>query len=250
MLLEQELSIRKVERGITVLSDILVREFGLEEDDALEIVRELPDLVDRVQDGDMKGLLAEAVRRAPKPRRVVISGDDPDELYPGHPQHMPRITTKTTFNEHVAQAMAPYIKAIMNKVAKDRGLEPPNEKTVEAVLEKTDWARAAYEAKKVNKRSPSAVKNFVVKYFFRPLDKLSGFGVSMVALMSMYMSIRIAFALFGQLEALGKMLDAAGAESTFAKNVRGRSQWAQKRAQNRFFRKQGIPRKARQFKVY
>jgi len=70
--------------------------------------------------------------------------------------------------------MSPYVKAVVDRVAKDRELEPPDLKTIEAVLEKTDWARAAYEAKKMPpKPPPSKLRQFFKKYVFGPLDAVT-----------------------------------------------------------------------------
>ena len=245
MLLEQEQAIELVERGVLLLSDTLVDRLDVEEDTALEIVRGLPGLVDRIQDGDMAGLLKEAAYRARHPKRVVMSGPDPDEVHPGHKRYMPQVTTKTSYNERMAQAMTPYVTAIATKIASDRGIQAPNTHTIEAVLKKTDWARAAYDAKTVSPRNPSKVRNFVRKYFFRPLDAISKHGISMNAILVATISLKIVFVLFKQYTDVAKMFDASGVQSVWTKKVSRYSQGRQRRQQRKAWKRAGYKRSPR-----
>jgi len=242
MLLEQEQAIELVERGVLLLSDTLVHRLDVEEDVALDIVRGLPGLVDRIQDGDTAALLKEAAYRARHPKRVVMSGPDPDELYPEHKNYMPQATTKTSYNERMAQAMTPYVKAIATKIASDRGIQAPNTHTIEAVLKKTDWARAAYDAKTVSPRNPSKVRNFVRKYFFRPLDAISKHGVSMSAILVSTLTLKLVFALFKQYATLDKMVAAAGGKSTLVGRVGSYSRGRQTRQQRKAWKRAGYRR--------
>ena len=245
MLLEQEQAIEQVEKGINLLSDTLVDRLDVEEDAALEIVRGLPGLVDRIQDGDMVGLLKEAAYRARHPRRVVMSGPDPDELYPEHKNYMPRVTTKTTYNEHMAKAMTPYVTAIATKIAHDRGVVAPDTHTITAVLEKTDWARAAYDAKTVTPRNPSKVREFVRKYFFRPLDAVSKHGISMNAILVASISLQLVFALFKQYKMAEQLLAVAGAQSPWVSRATKFSQGRQRRQQRKAWKRAGYKRPPR-----
>ncbi len=251
MLLEQEQAIQKVERGVTLLSDTLVDRFDIEEDVALDIIRDIPNLVDRVQDDEFPGLLREAVTKARHPKRVVMSGPDPDEMYAGHRTFVPRITTKSTYNEHMAQSMTPYVKAIAEKVAEDRGVAAPDTKTIEAVLRKTDWARAAYDAKSISIRNPSKVRNFVAKYLVRPIDAVAKHGTAVYAILMGAMSIRIVLALFRSYKTMERMAGAAGSKSMFVKKVETYSKFKQKRAQRSAWKRAGYGFKARPpYKVY
>lgn len=163
---------RIVAEGVTLLSDALIDVDGIDEDEALDIVRNLPDLVDLIQDKRIDELYEVAQHTVRKNRAHHIELPNPKEYYPQHPKFMPPVTTKHTFNAHMAQAMAPYVKAIADKIAKDRSLEAPDARTIQAVLNKTDWARAAYEAKRMPpKPPPGQIKKFFNKYIFQPLDK-------------------------------------------------------------------------------
>lgn len=245
MLFEQEQAIELVERGVLLLSDMLVDRLDVEEDTALEIVRGLPGLVDRIQDGDMAGLLKEAAYRARHPKRVVMSGPDPDELYPEHKRYMPQVTTKTSYNERMAQGMTPYVTAIATKIASDRGIQAPDTHTIEAVLKKTDWARAAYDAKTVSPRNPSKVRNFVRKYFFRPLDAISKHGVSMSAVLVATLTLKLIFAMFKQYTTLDKMVAAAGGQATWPKRVGSYSRGRQRHQQRKAWKRAGYKRPPR-----
>jgi hypothetical protein len=168
----QERAHQIVAEGVILLSDALVDAYDIDEDEALDIVRDLPDIVTRLQDKQIKELYTEAEHSVRQNRANVVDLPNPKEYYPQHPKFMPPITTKHTFNAHMAQAMAPYVNAIAKKIAKDRSLEAPDARTIQSVLEKTDWARAAYEAKRMPpKPPPGRVRQFFTKYIFRPLDK-------------------------------------------------------------------------------
>jgi len=168
----QERAQRVVAEGATLLSDALVDAHGIDEDEAMGIVRDLPDVVNRIQDKKIEELYREATQVVRKGRVDHTNLPDPKEYYPQHPKFMPPVTTKHTFNAHMAQAMAPYVSAIAEKIAKDRNIEAPDTRTIQAVLERTDWARAAYEAKNMPaKPPPGKVKQFFSKYVFRPLDR-------------------------------------------------------------------------------
>ena len=170
----QERAHQIVAEGVILLSDALVDAYDIDEEEALDIVRDLPDIVTRLQDKQIKELYTEAEHSVRKNRANVVDLPNPKEYFPQHPKFMPPITTKHTFNAHMAQAMAPYVNAIAKKIAKDRSLEAPHARTIQSVLEKTDWARAAYEAKRMpSKPPPGRVRKFFTKYIFRPLDKVT-----------------------------------------------------------------------------
>jgi hypothetical protein len=165
---DQAAAIEIVSSGVDRLASALVGHCNLCEDDALEIVRNLPDLVTAIQAKDFDKLVTEGVRRAkriPKPKYLRFDAPDPDELYPGHPDFRAKVTTPTTFNEHAAQAMSPYIEAILKRIAKDRNLEPPDTHTVNAVVNNINWSKAAYEARKM----PEKPSTSQLKAFFRRL---------------------------------------------------------------------------------
>jgi hypothetical protein len=165
-------AIHRVDRGVELLSRMLMQSHSLDEDEALSIIRGLPDVVTRIQEGNLRPLLEQAVKAVPKREMNYFDQSDPKEYYPGHPSFRPPVATKSTFNAHAAQAMTPYVTAIIRRVAKDRNLEAPDEITVKKVLEKTDWARAAYEARQMPKRPPPGkLRQFFTKYIFGPLDK-------------------------------------------------------------------------------
>jgi hypothetical protein len=184
----QARAIRLVEEGTNRLTDSLVFEFDMDEVEALDIVRGLPELSDYLQEERFQELY-EIARR--KVRGVINSPDNPKEYYPGHPQFMPPLTTKDTFNDNMAQAMSPYVLAIARKIAQDRGVQAPNEVAIHRVLKETDWAQAAYEAHKLGKRPPdTALRRWMKKWVGRPLHKimdfpyeyvfgLAGFGATM-----------------------------------------------------------------------
>ena len=171
----QARAIRLVEEGINRLSDSLVFEYDIDEVYALDIVRNLPGLTDKLQEGEFKAL-HEAARRRAKTYGVINSPHNPKEYYPGHPKFMPPLTTKDTFNDNMAQAMSPYVIAIARKIALDRGVQAPNEAAVRRVLDHTDWAKAAYEAQRMPKRpSPTRLRRWLARWIFRPLGKIADF---------------------------------------------------------------------------
>lgn len=239
--LEQEAALHQVTEGVDVLSHFLMELYDLDEDDALDTVRELPDLVNKIQDNRLRELFEVAAKRA-RPRVIKFNQPNPDEYYPGHPKFMPNITTKSTFNEHMAQAIEPFITSIMRKVAKDRGLKAPEENVVKAVIAQTDWARAAYEAKRMPpKPPPSQLRRFFRKYL-GPLErKLSGatgtlFGLAMSALMLQMMW-----------RAFKHSAEATGGG---VKAFIPFSHASQYRMQSKYQRKMGIPSRFRTFKTY
>lgn len=169
----QARAIRLVEEGINRLSDSLVFEYDLDEDEALEIVRNLPELTDKLQGGEHRELY-EVARR--KVRGRINLPYSPKEYYPGHPKFQAPVTSKDTFNDNMAQAMSPYVVAIARKIALDRGVQPPNEAAIRRVLGQTDWSKAAYEAKRMTKRpSPSRLRQWMKKWIGRPLGKVADF---------------------------------------------------------------------------
>jgi hypothetical protein len=170
---EQLRAVRIVQEGVNVLADALVDQLDIAEDVALEIVRELPELTTKLQDGEIGDLYERAISQA---RRTIDSKTNPKEFYPGHPQHRPMYTTKSVFNAHVAQATAPYVIAITKKIAKDRGLEAPNDVEIKRALAKMDWAKAAYEIQKLPpKPPPGRMRQWFNKYVFGPLGKILDF---------------------------------------------------------------------------
>jgi hypothetical protein len=159
-----------IERGVTHITDKLLEEFDVDEADALEIVRSLPDLRHKLQHGGIHSLYEEAKKSV---AAVVNSPKNPKEYYPGHPGYLPPIATKDVFNEHMAKAMEPYVIAIAKKVAQDRGIQPPNEAAIKRELGRTDWAKAAYEAKRMpRKPPPGKVRLFFNKWVFKPIGKV------------------------------------------------------------------------------
>lgn len=239
--LEQEAALRQVIEGVDTLSHFLMELYDLDEDDALDTVRELPDLVNKIQDNRLRELFEVATKRA-RPRVIKFNQPNPDEFYPGHPKFMPNITTKSTFNEHMAQALEPYVTSIMRKVAKDRDLKAPEEHVVKALIAQTDWARAAYEAKRMPpKPPPSQLRRFFRKYL-GPLErKLSGatgtlFGLAMSALM---------------LQVMWKVFkNSAESAGGGVKSFIPYSHASQIRAQGKAQRRIGIPRRFRTYKTY
>lgn len=168
----QARAIRIVQEGVNALSAELMKEFDISEDDALEIVRELPELTSKLQGGEIHALYEVARSEA---RRTINSPHNPKEYYPGHPQHQPMYTTKHTFNAHMAQATAPYVVAIAKKIAKDRGLAAPSDAEIKAALKRVDWASAAYEYRTTKNPNPSKARRWLLKYIFKPLDKFLSF---------------------------------------------------------------------------
>jgi hypothetical protein len=169
----QARAIRLVEEGINRLSDSLVFEYDIDEDEALEIVRNLPELTDKIQEGEYRELY-EVARR--KVHGRVNLPYNPKERFPGHPKFMPPVTSKDTFNDNMAQAMSPYVIAIARKIALDRGVQPPNEAAIRRVLDQTDWSKAAYEAKRMGKRpSNSRLAQWMRKWIGRPVGKIADF---------------------------------------------------------------------------
>jgi hypothetical protein len=166
----QARAIYMIERGVTHLTDKLLEEFDVDEADALEVVRNLPGLRHELQHGGIESLYE--VARKNFVGKVNLP-DNPKEYYPGHPSFQSPLTTKDKFNEHMADAMEPYVMAIAKKVAKDRGIQPPNEMAIKRELQRMDWAKAAYEAKRMGKKPPPGrVRQFFAKWVFRPLGKL------------------------------------------------------------------------------
>lgn len=222
------------------LSDLVMRVCGCEEDVALDTIQAIPDIVNRLQDNDMKGLLVEAVKKVAPQELTVYRPPDPPahEYYPGHPKFHPLITTKDAFNAHVAQAMAPYVKAIVDRVARDRELASPDLKTVEALLEKTDWARAAYEAKQMpSKPPPGKIHQFFKKYLFTPLDKLTD-KAPLAAFWGFIGAGQILLILWTVFGGTIDRIERAGAPMKLY-NTRSRRQ--QEKAFQRFSKKTGIP---------
>ena len=172
---EQVEAIRIVSEGVDRLADALCKHCDLCEDDALDIVRDLPDLVVGLQAGDHERLIQEAVRRVKRPKNLKFDAPDPDEKYPFHPKFRPKVTTPTTFNEHFSQAAKPHIVAILKRIAKDRNLEEPDSRTVQAVLDNIDWAKAAYEAKQLPENPTKQQIKRVIKKLWSPVAKAVDF---------------------------------------------------------------------------
>lgn len=236
---EQERAIEEVALRADRLSDLVMKVCDCNEDTALETIQELPDIVNRLQDNKMQELLIEAVKKVP--RRPLPAYDTPiskHELYPGHPNFLPPIATKDTFNAHVAQAMAPYVKAVVDRVARDRELAPPNLKVIEAVLEKTDWARAAYEVKRMPpKPPPGKLHQFFKKYVFTPLDKVT----DKIPLAAFWGTIGAAQILLILWTALGGTIDKLERAGAPAKLYDFRSKQKQAKVFKRLSKKYGIP---------
>jgi hypothetical protein len=235
---DQELAIREVAQGIDSLSDLLMEVTGCDEDDALETLHDLPDLVNRIQDREFKELLSEAVRRVPRPKIIRFNQGNPDEKYPGHAKFMPPVTTKHAFNAHVAQAVSPYVKAIVDKVAQDRNLQPPDLRTIEAVLEKTNWSRAAYEAKRMPpKPPPGQLRQFFTKYIFKPLDKATQ-KVPMATIWGLIGAGQILAILWTAIGGATAQVERAGAP------VKGFNTWSRRKQVKQFkrlSRRTGVP---------
>jgi len=163
---EQEEAILQVARGVDNLANVLSRRMGITEDDALDVVRGLDGITDAILDGDYREMLNEAVR--------VIHLDKPDPAMDSResPRYMPPATTPQVFNAHVTQAIKPYMKAIMGRVAKDRDLGKPDDKTVEAVLSKIDWSKAAYDAQRMPEKPSRTSLRLFWKKVFRPMGQV------------------------------------------------------------------------------
>lgn len=168
----QARAIRIVQEGVNALSMALMDEYDISEEDALEIVRELPEITSKLQAGAVHELYEDARSEA---RRHINSPHNPKEYYPGHSKYQPMYTTKDTFNAHVAQATAPYVVAIAKKIAKDRNLAEPSEAEIKAALKRVDWAAAAYEFKTTKNPNPSKARRWLSKYIFKPLDRTLSF---------------------------------------------------------------------------
>lgn len=171
---EQEAAIDVVTAGVDRLASALAGHCNLCEDDALEIVRNLPDLVPAITAGDFDTLVTEGVKRAKRvsrPKHLKFDAADPDELYPGHPNFRAKITTPSTYNEHASQAMKPYIKAILTRIAKDRNLEAPDTRTVNAVVDNINWSKASYEARKLPERPSTSVLKAFFRRFWTPVER-------------------------------------------------------------------------------
>lgn len=239
--LEQEAALHQVVEGVDTLANSLIELYSLDEDDALEIVRELPDLVNKIQDNKLRELFERATRRA-RPRVVKFNQPNPDEFYPGHPKFRPNVTTKSTFNEHMAQALGPYVEAIVKKVARDRGLQPPETRVIQATLEQTDWARAAYEAKRMPpKPPPSQLRRFFRKYLGPIERRVSG------ATGTMFGAAMSAMTLWLMFQAFKNSAEAAGGS---VKSFIPFSHASQHRMQNKLQRKMRVPRRFRTYKTY
>lgn len=163
----QQRAILLVDESISFLAQKLMQEYDVAEEEALEVLQEEPELVTKIQNGQLDEIYSNTKIR------MVDMPNNPKEFYPGHYAYKAPLTTPDTFNAHVAQAISPYVLAIAKRVAKDRGLEPPSEQEIVRLLEKSDWSRAAYEAKTMTK-NPSfpKLRAFLTKYVARPLKKL------------------------------------------------------------------------------
>lgn len=165
----QARAIHLVTEGVNALSDALVDELDIDEAMALDIVRGLPNLTSELQEGNIKALYERAWSQA---RKTINSPDNPKEYFFTHPRYQPMTTSPDQFNAHMAQAMSPYVLAIARKIAKDRGLEDPNEADIKKALQSVDWAKAAYEAKSMPKKPPPGkMRQWFNKYIFGPLGK-------------------------------------------------------------------------------
>jgi signal recognition particle subunit SEC65 len=169
---EQEQEIRVIAEEMDQLALSLCKHYGIDEDEGLDIVRELPGLVGKLQDRDYAGLVQEAAKRIRRPKNLKFDAPDPDEKYPFHPKFRPRVTTPTTFNEHFSQAAKPYIVAVMRRIAKDRNLEEPDAKTIQAVIDNIDWAKAAYEARSLPENPTKQQLKRVMKKLWAPVEKV------------------------------------------------------------------------------
>lgn len=155
-----------VDESISLLSRRLMQEYDICEDDALDILRDTENLTDDIQEGNLDEVYKKAKVRA------VNLPNNPREYYPGHHAFMPPLTFSGTFNQHMAQALTPYAKAIAKKIALDRGIEQPSTKEMEQALAQVDWAKAAYEAQKI-KKNPGKIRSFLRKYFAAPIGKVT-----------------------------------------------------------------------------
>jgi hypothetical protein len=162
----QERAIQQVDEGISLLARRLMVEYDLSEDEALALLYQEDKLVDMIQEEKLEEIFSNTKVR------VVDSPKNPKEYYPGHHAFIPPLTTTDTFNAHMAQALSPYVLAIAKKIAKDRDVEAPNEQEIIKVLNQTDWAKAAYEAKKMpSKPSFPRLRAFLSKYIGKPIQK-------------------------------------------------------------------------------
>jgi hypothetical protein len=235
VLWEQELAINRVHRGINILTDLLVEVCEADETQVLETLYAIPDLTDKIHEGKL-GELFEGARR-----QIIRFNADPKEPAPFDPNYMAPLTTKATFNSHAAQAMTPYAKAVLDKIAKDRGLKAPDAKTIEAVLEKTDWARAAYETKQMPPTPPpSMIRKFFMKYVFKPLDRFSGIAIPLAYIASLIVGIRVAKAFWGNWKTVAQILDATGQGGLAQKRMQQASNWGINRTRRKFDARLGV----------
>lgn len=171
---EQREVLETAGRRIEQLVYLLVRD-GLEEDDALAVVRGTPDieyLASTQPAGELFGQLFEA-KRAKRPQTLVFDKEDPQfQKPPEHKDFMPNVTTPAVFNAQMAQASTPYVLAIANRIAEERGLEKPDDRIIKRVMKKIDWTKAAYEMKGMEPRPPKGkVIRFLDKIIFDPVDR-------------------------------------------------------------------------------
>lgn len=152
---------------------ILLRRKGLSEEDALAIVRGVPKIEERAA-YETAGTLYEDLFEAPvRSQRMSFDKEDPAFHHPPeHREFMPNVTTPSVFNAQMAQASTPYVLAIANRVAEERGLEKPDERVIKRVLRKVNWSKAAFEMKGMAPRPPkSKTIKFLDKWIFDPVDR-------------------------------------------------------------------------------
>jgi len=168
---EQQRVIQFVERGLANAAPSFARKLGIDEDAALDKLRNSPKLLRELQVLSHKSAQKKNIPTKREVKRTLFDVPDPKEYYPSHPQYLPPVVTGDTYNEQMGQNMAAIVHNLVKRIAKDKNLADPNYKAVEDQMKNLDWAHLAYEAKKLGPKPPKYKIVQLFKKLFSPLGK-------------------------------------------------------------------------------
>ena len=177
---EQLRLIEEIERNLELAYFSLAKEESIDEDEALDRLRNSPSFMEHLRSSSRK---ARRLTHPPKPRKkpkkrasfvksIKFDEPDPYEYHPDHPKYIPGVTTKDVYNVQMGQNMAPVIHNLAKRIAKDRNLEEPNYQVLESQMKKLDWSYLAYEATYLGPKPPKHKLITAFTKLFKPIIKL------------------------------------------------------------------------------
>jgi len=184
---EQLKLVQEMENNLEIAYFSLAEEMSIDEDEALDILRNSPSFMQHLRSSSRKAEKfsriaslkkplkpkKKTVRKKNKVRGVTFDDPDPYEYHPDHPKYTPGVTTKSVYNAQMGQNMSPIIHNLAKRIAQDRNLEEPNYRVLEAQMKKLDWSYLAYEATYLGPKPPKHKLLRVMSKLFKPIDTLA-----------------------------------------------------------------------------